>query len=159
MKLLSAVLAVLVLTGCQSTGETGGPVFEGEPYGEPLTLTTLTPIPDILAAPQQYVGERVLVEGTVVDVCNTQGCWMDIAVGDAEIQVKVDDGVIVFPLTARGNTALVEGVVEERDLTSEQAFAAAAHRAEEQGVPFDSTATYPATTTYRIRGIGALIRS
>lgn len=159
MKLLSAVLAVLVLTGCQSTGETGDPVFEGEPYGEPLTLTSLTPIPEILATPQEYVGERVLVEGTVVDVCNTQGCWMDIAFGDAEIQVKVDDGVIVFPLTARGSTALVEGVVEERNLTSEQAFAAAAHRAEEQGVPFDSTATYPATTIYRIRGIGALIRS
>lgn len=158
MKRSNALLAVLVLIGCQSTGEGGGPVFEGEPYGEPLTLTRLTPVAEILATPQDYLGERVLVEGTVVDVCNNKGCWMDLAVGGAEIQVKVDDDVIVFPLSARGRTALVEGIVEQRDLTAEQAYAAAAHRAEEQGVTFDSTASYAATTTYRIRGLGALIR-
>jgi hypothetical protein len=157
MKRLGSAVLVLLLTACGAAPQTT-PAFEGEPYGEPLTLTTLTPIPDIVAAPEQYVGERVLVEGMVVDVCNTQGCWMEVESGDAQIQVKVDDGVIVFPMSAKGRTALVEGLVERRDLTSEQAFAAAAHRAEEQGEVFDSTSVFEATTIFRIRGLGALIR-
>jgi hypothetical protein len=154
MKLVTVVLLACVAAGCGSSA----PVVEGEQYGEPLTLTRVTPVSAILAAPAEYLGERVLVEGTVVDVCSNKGCWMDIETEGAEIQVKVEDDVIVFPMSAKGRTALVEGVVEQRDLTREQAFAAAAHRAEEQGLPFDSAAVYPAATVYRIRGIGALIR-
>jgi hypothetical protein len=153
MRLLTISLAVLLAAGCRST-----PTVEGELYGEPLTLSAYTPISDILAAPADYVGARVLVEGTVVDVCNNQGCWIEIEAGGGAIQVKVDDGVIVFPTSAKGKAAIVEGTVEERQLTGEQAFAAAAHRAEEQDMPFDSTRVFSDTTIYRIRGLGALIR-
>jgi hypothetical protein len=156
MKLLHTALVVLLLAGCQTARST--PVFEGEPYGEPLTLTTLTPISEIVATPEQYVDELVLVEGDIVDVCDDKGCWIEVMSGSDQIQVKVDDGVIFFPMSAKGKKALVEGTVERRDLTSEQAFAAAAHRAEEKGEAFDSTAIYPAATVYRIRGSGALIR-
>jgi hypothetical protein len=160
MKLPITAVLLVALAGCQSAQPEPAPiVFEGEPYGEELTLAALTPVSDIVASPDAYVGERVLIEGTVTDVCDKAGCWMQIESGSAEIQVKVDDGVIVFPTSARGRTALVEGVVERRDLTAEEAFAAAAHRAEERGEPFDSTAVHTATTIYRIRGHGALIRS
>lgn len=84
---------------------------------------------------------------------------MDIA-SDREfekVQIKVDDGVIVFPLTAKGKQALVEGVVEQLDLTYEQAIEDAKHKAEEHGTEFDpSTVTGP-VTIYRIRGLGAVI--
>lgn len=155
MRLLTAAAATLLIAGCQST-----PRFTGEPYGEPLTLNEVTHVSDILAKPSEYVGRRVLVEGEVVAVCEQKGCWMDLETENAEqIQVKVPDDVIVFPVSARGKTALVEGIVEERHLTSDQAFAAAAHRAEEQNEPFDSAAAFAATTVYRIQGTGALIRN
>ncbi len=84
---------------------------------------------------------------------------MDIA-SDREfekIQVKVDDGVIVFPLTARGHQARIEGVVEVLELTEEEAVEQGQHMAEERGEEFDpSTITGP-QTTYRIRGVGAII--
>ena len=131
----------------------------GTPYGEPLTLSAVTPISAILDAPAEFIGERVLVEGMVVEVCEMRGCWMDIA-SDREfekIQIKVEDGEIVFPLTARGHTAWVEGVVEELALTYEEAVEQAKHKAEEHGEEFDpSTVTGP-ETIYRIRGLGAVI--
>ncbi len=133
--------------------------FTGTTYGEPLTLTELTPVSAILADPTSWIGKRVLVQGMVVAVCEQKGCWMDIA-SDKEfekIQVKVDDGVIVFPLTAKGKQALVEGVVEQLELTYEQALEEARHKAEEHGTVFDSTSVTGPQTIYRIRGKGAVV--
>lgn len=133
--------------------------FVGTTYGEPLTLTELTPVSAILETPESWVGQRVLIQGMVVEVCESKGCWMEIS-GEQDFQkirVKVDDGVIVFPLTARGKQALAEGVVEVVELTHEQALEQAKHEAEEHGHEFDpSTVTGP-TTTYRIRGLGAVV--
>lgn len=148
------VLALALLVGACSE-----PPLEGKTYGQPVSLTETTAISDILDNPSFYVGESVLVEGTIVEVCTSMGCWMDIA-SDREfekIQIKVDDGVIVFPVSARGKTALVEGTVEELDQTAEQAKAHAKEVAEEKGVAFDSTAVFEAGTIYRIRGLGAVI--
>jgi hypothetical protein len=131
----------------------------GTPYGEPLTLTEITPVSAILDEPDAYLGQRVLVEGMVVEVCEMRGCWMDIA-SDREfekIQIKVEDGEIVFPLTARGQTAWVEGVVEELALTYEEAVEQAKHQAEEHGEEFDPGTVTGPETIYRIRGLGALI--
>ena len=52
-------------------------IFEGTTYGEPLTLTEITPVSAILDNPDQYLGERVLVEGMIVAVCESKGCWME----------------------------------------------------------------------------------
>jgi hypothetical protein len=154
MKFPSVAVAVLFAAACQSAPEPGGTL-----YGEALTLAEITPVPVILDDPEAWVGKRVQIEGMVVQVCEMRGCWMDIA-SDSEsekIQIKVEDGVIVFPMTAKGKTALVEGVVEVLELTLEEAIEAARHKAEEHGEEFDpSTVTGP-ETTYRIRGLGAII--
>ena len=84
---------------------------------------------------------------------------MDIASDAAfeTIQIKVTDGVIVFPMSARGKTARVEGVVEQISLSYEEALEQGEHKAEESGTKFDpSTITGP-QTTYRIRALGAEI--
>lgn len=155
------VSAALMLSGCQAGPEPAveAEPFEGETYGETVTLTTLTHIAVILDRPDDFVGERVLVEGRVVDVCANMGCWMDL-VGDDDtqrIQVKVDDGVIVFPQEARGHRARVEGVVEKVERTEEEALAAARHAAEERGVEFDPSTVQGPETVYRVRALGALI--
>ncbi len=149
----ASILTILTALACSS--ETN----EFTSYGEALTLSDTTLVSHILADPESYVGERVLVTGTVVEVCEMKGCWLEVA-SDAEfekIRVKVDDGVIVFPLSARGHMAIVEGLVEILELTEEQAIEQAMHHAEEQGLEFDpSTVTGP-QTIYQIRGLGALI--
>lgn len=153
MKSFFLAAVALLLVSCESAQ------FEGTHYGEAVTLTKTTQISEILDNPSDFLGERVLVEGTVVGVCENMGCWMDIA-SDREfekIQIKVDDGVIIFPLSARGHEARVEGIVEELQLTEEEALEQARHMAEERNEEFDpSTITGP-QTIYRIRGIGAII--
>jgi len=67
------------------------------------------------------------------------GCWMTIVdpVGERTIRVKVNDGEIVFPKSAVGKLAIVEGKLIRLELTREQATAQARHEAEEQGRKFD----------------------
>jgi hypothetical protein len=168
-------VSVLALAGCQASGTPEATAaegmdeqavdvfdalaFKGTTYGEAITLDKVTAVSAILDSPETFIGQRVLVEGMVVAVCEEKGCWMDIASDrDFEkVQIKVDDGVIVFPLSAKGKQALVEGVVEQLELTHEQALAEAQHKAEEHGTVFDpSTVTGP-QTIYRIRGKGAVI--
>ena len=149
------LLSLVVLAACQAgadapdTSASAAPeqaiaafdvaAFTGTTYGESITLDKVTPVSAIIDDPQAFIGERVLVEGMVVEVCEQKGCWMDIASDrDFEkVQIKVDDGVIVFPLSARGKQALVEGVVEQLELSYEQAVEEAKHKAEEQGAEFD----------------------
>ena len=147
------VIALPLLLGCAAADQ------PGTVYGERPTLTDTTLVSAILADPEPFVGQRVLVAGTVVEVCEKRGCWLQLA-GDQESQtmrVKVEDGVIIFPLTARGHSAVVEGIIERIVMSADEAREAAKHHAEEQGLPFDSTAAFEPTTTYQLRGIGAII--
>ena len=130
-----------------------------ETYGAKITLTEKTPISEILAAPEQYVGKKVLVKGMVVDVCAKRGCWMYLASDKPfeKIQIKVLDGVIVFPMSARGKEALVEGEVEALKYSKEEATAWLQHMAEEKGESFDPASVTSGMTVYRIKALGAEI--
>ena len=84
---------------------------DAKKYGEDITSTEKVKVSEILENPKNYEGKKVLVEGTVLNVCAKRGCWIELA-SDKEfesIRVKVKDGVIVFPMEAKGKTALVEG--------------------------------------------------
>lgn len=127
--------------------------------GKTITLTEITPISQILDNPQEFLGDTVLVSGTVIDVCKKRGCWMELA-SDEEFQsikVKVKDGEIVFPLSAKGNTALVQGVVEQLVFTKEEVIKMEKHHSEEHGTEFDPSTITKGKTIYRIRGIGIVI--
>ena len=73
-----------------------------------------------------------------------------------KIQVKVTDGEIVFPMSASGRMAVVEGVVEELKLSAEQMIEYMRHLAEEKGQPFDP-ATVKDERMIRLVGLGAEI--
>ena len=154
MRTTFPALTLLFLASCTSYTP-----LEGTLYGDDLELREITPIAAILEAPDDFVGKRVQVEGMVEEVCEKLGCWMDIvAAGENEkIQVKVEDGVIVFPISARGRTARAEGFVEKLERSEEEARAAAEHRAEEQGENFDPSTVTGSEVTYRIKGTGAIV--
>jgi hypothetical protein len=131
-------------------------------YGKALSLKEKTPISAILKNPKAYEGKRVQVEGTIVEVCEERGCWINIA-GDKEfekIRFKVEDGVITFPLEAKGKLALAEGVVKITTLTREQAIEQAKEMHKERGTmaKFDPSKYTGPVTDVQIAGDAARIK-
>lgn len=127
--------------------------------GAGVTAKEVVKVSAILENPTPYVGKTVVVEGTIVDVCAARGCWIDLA-GDKphqKLRIKVDDGVIVFPMESRGKKARVQGKVEELKLTRDEALQQAKHHAEETGKPFDAKSAQGPLTQYRLRATGALL--
>lgn len=149
MRIVTIFLATLLFFSSQ--------VFAKElKLGDGLTLVEITKISDILADPKAYVGKRVLVEGLVTGVCQKRGCWMNIASDKQfqEIQIKVVDGVIVFPMSAAGKMAKIEGVVEE--LANPYHNPKAPKKEHKEG-EYKGSGSKHTKNLYRIRGIGAII--
>jgi len=152
---LKLILAIMLL----SVGLTFAQA-EVANYGAELTLTEKTSISSILEDPESYLDKTVLIEGEVLDVCPMMGCWMEIKSDDGEgmIKVKVKDGDMVFPVEAKGKTAIVEGKVYKIELTQEKAIEHFEHIAEEKGETFDSSTITGPMTIYQIKGLGAVIQ-
>jgi hypothetical protein len=128
-------------------------------YGSDLTLSASTELTAILADPETYEGKMVQVRGVVSEVCPMRGCWIELA--DAQttesIRVKVTDGDIVFPLSAKDQPAVVEGIIERIDLDEEANRDWLEHLAEERGETFDRNSVHGPVVIWRIRGEGAKI--
>jgi hypothetical protein len=133
---------------------------QAKKYGKPLTLKATTKVSDIYATPEKFNGQRVQVAGPIVEVCEEMGCW--IAIGsDKEFQTirfKVDDGVIVFPMSAKGLNAVVEGVIDVATLSVDEQIKAAQKMAEEMKHPLDTSKIKGPKLTIQIKGEGAEVK-
>jgi len=128
-------------------------------YGKALSDGNVVKVSELLAKPDDFVGKTVKVEGIITDVCEMRGCWMVIA-GDQEFQsirFKVEDGVIVIPMEAKGKKAVAEGTFRKIEMSKEQAIEQAKHHAEEKGMEFDPSTVKGPSVTYQLEGIGAVI--
>ncbi|MBP47587.1 MAG: hypothetical protein CMH53_06595 [Myxococcales bacterium] len=132
----------------------------GKPYGKQLSALPSVAVSELLGSVEEYVGKRVRVEGIVTDVCPMRGCWFNMA-GDkpgTQIRFKVRDGVMVFPMSAKGQYAVAEGVVRKIPLNLAQTKRYMAHQAEEKGDTFDPASVKEPMTLVRLDGVGAMIR-
>jgi len=119
-----------------------------ESFGNGVSLDERVAISKITSDPVSFLGKTVAVEGTVVRVCRTRGCWMELS-SDRDYEtfrVKVDDGVIVFPMSAIGKVATVQGEIE------------AVHtRCNESEAEIKSDCVEKRGVYYQIRATGAVI--
>ena len=151
----TAVLAAAVVALGTTTAQA-----QGKNYGKQLTLKEKTPISAILKDPKAYNGKRVQVEGTIVEVCEERGCWIKIASDKPfeSIRFKVEDGVIVFPLDAKGKMALAEGVVKVSTLTRAQQVAQIMEMAKERKTAPDTSKVKEGAIDIQIMGEGARVK-
>jgi len=123
-----------------------------ESFGTGVSLKEATPIERLIARPSEFEGKTVRVEGTISAVCTEMGCWMalapDAAKDGSTLMIKVDDGVITFPVSAKGKRAAAQGVVQ-RVGGDHESHSAAAEHAKAQGKD--------APVAYQIKATGAVI--
>ena len=161
MLIPAMVLGMVSLGGAAVAGE-------GTTYGKGVTLDKATPVVELLAQPDQYVGKKVRVEGVVSAVCAKRGCWMTVTDPESGkgVRIKVEDGVIVFPMEAMGHKTTAEGFFEVVNPAGEHREHAAApghgeHAAGEGAAPESCTeqekAAKKAAATYQIAGVGAVV--
>lgn len=132
----------------------------GQKFGTTLTVKDVTKISDIYANPDKYKNTRVRVQGPIVDVCTERGCWIEIG-SDKDYQslrFKVDDGVMVFPVSAKGLQATAEGVVSVVTLSVEEQIARGQEMAKEMKKPFDPASIKGPKLSIMLKGEGAEVR-
>jgi len=127
------------LAAVAMAGTANGQACDSERFGAGVDLPETTALAEVLDRAVELEGRAVAVEGTVREVCEMAGCWLEIvaAEGDRSLRVKVKDGEIVFPLWARGHAARAQGTVERLEYDRSQYVRYLAHQAEEQGGAFD----------------------
>ncbi|MBU0474888.1 MAG: DUF4920 domain-containing protein [Bacteroidetes bacterium] len=130
-------------------------------YGKEITAKEKVKVSEILEKPDSFVGKKVLVEGTILNVCEKRGCWIELA-SDKEfesIRVKVEDGVIVFPMEAKGQKALVEGEVVSFTVEADGAECSGTDCKDEEKEKKEDCKSEKkhVKTVYQIQGIGAEI--
>lgn len=94
--------------------------FWGLAYAEPIQFGAevqhdkLVALSEILATPEQYLQQEITVQGTITAVCEKMHCWMRFATAENEpaFRIKVRDGDMVFPLSAKGKTAYATGTLQ-----------------------------------------------
>lgn len=119
---------------------------ESQRFGTAVDLAALTPVSRIVAAPDQYLDKQVTVQGRIHSVCSNKGCWMQLESDQAsqQFKIKVRDGDMVFPVSARGKTAFATGKLHKTVLDLESSREHLADIAQRQQKNFDpSSVTQP----------------
>ena len=137
-------IGVLALVAPLAAGETR--------LGTGVSLKESTAIKALVEQPAAYVGKTLRVDGVATAVCSAMGCWMAVAAESDEkgatVRIKVDDGVIVFPMTAKGRKVSAEGVFEAVGGNAEAKEAAGEHAKHDP----------KASQTYQLKATGAVIQ-
>ena len=146
-------LAVLVTTKLMISPAVVIPGDEAK-LGKGVALKKATPIELLTTKPKDFVGRTVRVDGIAKAVCAEMGCWMAVAVDETDpasptVRLKVEDGVIIFPMSAKGKKVSAEGVFEVIRTSDTEGKAAAGEHAKQDP---------NASPQYQIKATGAIIR-
>ncbi len=127
-------------------------------YGAELSGVDAVSVHDLLANRHSYVDKAVQVAGTVVGVCAKRGCWIEIGGNDGEsLRFKVEDGEMIFPVSAKGSVVRAEGVWTKIYYSIEELRTMRAERAAEAGEEFDPETVTEPYLAWQLKGVGAEI--
>ena len=128
-------------------------------FGKPLTIAEPVSVGTLLAKPDPFVGQTVQVKGTITEVCEAMGCWMNLT-DDAGHLLRIDVGDssdISFPKDSVGKTAIAEGKLAKIEMSKAEVIAMAKEEAAEAHRKFDPKKIKSGKTIYQIAGVGAVI--
>lgn len=151
----SFALTLTLLTLITLTGPAGAETL----FGKPPTLKNVIKISALLDHPEKYLGKELRVEGIATDVCSMRGCWMKIQ-SDRKQQsliLKVNDGEMVFPMSARGKHIVVQGKLVKKIMPVKDVIEIERERAKKAGKPFDPASVKGPRISYVFQPSGVVI--
>ena len=78
-------------------------------FGAKITESTTTTLASLVSEPARYSAKTVRTEGTVSAVCQSMGCWMEIADESGQAHIKMAGHAFFIPKNASGHHAVVQG--------------------------------------------------
>mgnify|MGYP001264265309 CR=1 FL=1 len=132
-------LIQIILIGCHSIPSEQELLNKSNPngiYGDKITITNQHTINQLISNEKEYLNQNIFISGEIIEVCPMRGCWIKIKdnSSDSNIRIKVTDGEIVFPLSAEGYYADIQGTFTKLEFSEEQARRWKMHLAEEKGI-------------------------
>ncbi len=112
------------VSGAETAAEATGERVFGERPEDGVEQVALA---DIVAAPEQWAGKVVRVEGTIGKVCEKKGCWMDLRQGETTVRIPMAGHSFFLPQDVIGHEAVVQGTVQLVGEYVEDAAEAEAH--------------------------------
>ncbi len=112
-----AVVLVALLSACRGPSSMpGGVQIGGEIHTQQSVRFSV-----VEAQPNQFVDQTLLLEGTVLAVCQKRGCWMQIADGGGTAMARWAKGCgsFAFPMDSVGKRVLVQGSFYRKTFSQE----------------------------------------
>ena len=108
------MLTVAALASASETVKRGAAVSKDSPK---------VALSEVLANPEKYTKDPVIVEGSIEAACSNKGCWMQLApaADQAGVRVTFKDYGFFIPLDAKGMQARAEGVAKVKTLSKKDA--------------------------------------
>jgi hypothetical protein len=140
---LSALL--LLLAACA----TAPPLPPGEVVGEEMAAQDVVRFSVVDANPPAYFERVVLVEATVVAVCQNAGCWMTVEDEGRTAMVRWETGCggkYAFPADMAGSRVLIQGTFYPVTLSADEAEHLAFEAGGEAGIEAGDTYEFNASS-------------
>ncbi len=158
---ISSLLLLLLLPACETPGSSNvvaaksGMHLAGSTdvlsLGQPVDMSLMHFMQELVENPDQFVGQKITLKGTIDKVCKKKGCWADIVSGDDKVRIKVTDDEIKIPLYKMGKEVYATGVLKRYDMSLKQTIAHKRHMAKDAGEAFDPSSVTAGETIYQLQ--------
>jgi hypothetical protein len=101
------LIAVAAVAGEVKAGNT-----EVQKFGALVKTKKAVDIAKLAKDPARFAGRTVRLEGTVKEVCQGRGCWVEVEAGGASFLARSLDESVLLPKDCKGRKVVVQGVVK-----------------------------------------------
>ncbi len=113
-RIVAGIVAAVVVASVVAAAPASAKPHKRAPVakGAPITVTEAVDIAALAKDPASFAGKTVRLEGTVKEVCQGRGCWVEVVdAKGASFMAKSLDESILLPKNCAGRGIIVQGVV------------------------------------------------
>jgi len=110
-RLLLMGCALLLATAATAGGNKEGGA-EAQKFGAKVTVRKAVDVARLAKDPARFAGRTIRLEGTVKEVCQGRGCWVEVEANGASFMARSLDETVLLPRDCKGRKVVVQGIVK-----------------------------------------------